>query len=613
MTDAVTESTAATMDEAGWEARVRDHEADGDYFLAFDAARQGLEAWPGSWRLKYRSVLALARAGATQQARLLYDRYALGDLGETDVVALDARLYKDEALASSGPQRGRHLARAIELYEELYRRTEDFFPAINVATLSLVAGDATKAEHFAGMLAGRLPVPEADGADEQAFWSLVTLIEARQILGEAATAEALIPHALQACGHDVSMLSTAVRSLQLVSNAKGLGASWLERFRPPRVITYCGHIIAPPDAEGKFPAEMEERVRREIERRLDAGGVESGFGALAAGADILFAEAILERGGQIYVVLPFNDEEFVERSVRTAGQNWVDRFWRCRQAPGCRVGYSTGADEAYLEDDTLFAYSARLTMGLAVLRAQHLLAPVEQMAVWGGGPAGGAAGTAHDIQVWRSTGRPQQIIELPRAGGESRADAPRAKADAKGRRARAMLFADLKGFSRLTDQQIARFIPQVMGRLAEVLLRHSVHILFRNTWGDGLFLVFKRAHTAAACALDLQEAMNSFDFAAHGLPVELALRIGGHLGPVYEYRDPVLERPNFFGAQVSRAARVEPITPAGCVYVTEPFASAIALEHNHRFACDYVGNNEAAKGYGRLRMFLLRRRSGADV
>ena len=125
-----------------------------------------------------------------------------------------------------------------------------------------------------------------------------------------------------------------------------------------------------------------------------------------------------------------------------------------------------------------------------------------------------------------------------------------------------------------------------------------------------MFLVFKRAHTAAECALDLQEAMSTFDFRSHGLPEELALRIGGHLGPVYEYRDPVLERPNFFGAQVSRAARVEPITPSGCVYVTEPFASAIALEHADRFACDYVGNNEAAKGYGRFRMFLLRRLAG---
>jgi len=37
---------------------------------------------------------------------------------------------------------------------------------------------------------------------------------------------------------------------------------------------------------------------------------------------------------------------------------------------------------------------------------------------------------------------------------------------------------------------------------------------------------------------------------------DMALRLGGHLGPVYHARDPILERDNFFGAHVSRAARI---------------------------------------------------------
>jgi hypothetical protein len=48
------------------------------------------------------------------------------------------------------------------------------------------------------------------------------------------------------------------------------------------------------------------------------------------------------------------------------------------------------------------------------------------------------------------------------------------------------------------------------------------------------------------------------------------------------------------------------VTPPGSVYVTEPFAAAIALEPDGKFACDYVGHMPAAKGYGNLRMYLLR-------
>jgi class 3 adenylate cyclase len=122
-----------------------------------------------------------------------------------------------------------------------------------------------------------------------------------------------------------------------------------------------------------------------------------------------------------------------------------------------------------------------------------------------------------------------------------------------------------------------------------------------------LFVVFEDAGRAARCALDLQDAMNNLDLRPTGLPPHIALRLGGHLGPVYPTDDPVLRRPNFFGAHVSRAARIEPVTPEGCVYVTETFASVLALYNADEFACDYVGMTAAAKSYGTMRMFLLHR------
>jgi len=89
--------------------------------------------------------------------------------------------------------------------------------------------------------------------------------------------------------------------------------------------------------------------------------------------------------------------------------------------------------------------------------------------------------------------------------------------------------------------------------------------------------------------------------------IELGLRLGAHTGPVYSQRDPLLRRDNFFGAHVSRAARIEPITPVGDVYVTEAFAADLALQSGLAIHCDYVGHMPAAKGYGNLRMYLLRR------
>jgi class 3 adenylate cyclase len=66
------------------------------------------------------------------------------------------------------------------------------------------------------------------------------------------------------------------------------------------------------------------------------------------------------------------------------------------------------------------------------------------------------------------------------------------------------------------------------------------------------------------------------------------------------------------GSHVSRTARIEPVTPPGAVFVTEPFAAALVLEDS-RFACDYVGHVPAAKDFGRLRMYRLGRGRAAGA
>ena len=51
------------------------------------------------------------------------------------------------------------------------------------------------------------------------------------------------------------------------------------------------------------------------------------------------------------------------------------------------------------------------------------------------------------------------------------------------------------------------------------------------------------------------------------------IRIGLHAGPAIRTMDPVIKQLNFMGSNVSRAARIEPVTPPGQVYCSEPFAA----------------------------------------
>ncbi len=142
-----------------------------------------------------------------------------------------------------------------------------------------------------------------------------------------------------------------------------------------------------------------------------------------------------------------------------------------------------------------------------------------------------------------------------------------------------------------------------------MLERYEDAIEHRNTWGDALYVVFTDTVLAAECALDLQYAIAAIDLRALEVTDQIALRIGVHVGPVFPLDEPVLKARAFTGSHVSRTARIEPVTPPGAVYVTEPFAAALELAQRPGLGCDYVGSMPAAKDYGRFRMYRLRRRT----
>jgi class 3 adenylate cyclase len=74
---------------------------------------------------------------------------------------------------------------------------------------------------------------------------------------------------------------------------------------------------------------------------------------------------------------------------------------------------------------------------------------------------------------------------------------------------------------------------------------------------------------------------------------------------VFAGRDPIRHEPTYFGAQVTKTARIEPRTPEGEVYVTDAFAALVRLDAPDDFACEYVGHVPTAKGYGTFPMYRL--------
>ena len=137
-------------------------------------------------------------------------------------------------------------------------------------------------------------------------------------------------------------------------------------------------------------------------------------------------------------------------------------------------------------------------------------------------------------------------------------------------------------------------------------------ILFRNSWGDAIQAVFSDVAAAAECALELQETHAAIEWRAIGLPDHLGLRVGLHAGRVIAIEDPVRHQYALWGRELTRAARIEPRTPEGEVYVTDAFAALLALEPDREFVTEYVGRITTAKDFETIPMYRLRRFGGLD-
>jgi adenylate cyclase len=602
-----------------WSQLSENWEKSGNYLGACDTALLGLEQHPQARELQYRAILNLSRTGANRRAKQLWLRYRLQpdldkasrkDKLEENIAALGARLDREEAYAGEVAQRPAKLRQAAEHYESVYRRTASPFLGINAAVLNELCGASPHAKDIAAQIVDACAKANPQ-SQEDAYQLAADRAAANLLLDDLTDAQKAIEQAAALSSNAASIASTR-KQLILICDHKGIDRGIMAALRNRTVVHYTGHMIAAAGKQGRFPAQAEAHVSAQIQRTLADYNAGYGYGSLACGADTLFVEALLARNAEVDVVLPFEKDSFLKESVANGGANWVERFAQCI----AQVNVMHATEGEVLGNAGVFAYTSQLAMGLAMLRAQQFAAEPLQLAVWDGRETSEKAGTFSDIAAWQRHGF--QTIKI---GSESNlpadtpksAPGPQSQSSLPARQVRAIMFGDFHGFSRLTDRQMLAFYDHVMLALAQVLDKFGGDIATRNTWGDGIFVVFSEIGAAARCALEIQSVLAKLDFRSIGLPTSLGLRLGLDAGAVFEVQDPILKSVSYTGSHISRTARLEPSTPPGEVYVTEPFAALFTLLQDKDLICEYVGMMQAAKNYGRLRTYLLRQRIFTDV
>lgn len=564
----------------------------GQFFAAHDVAQAGLRRHPGSVRLAWASGQALARTGALEQARALIEPICAAGTEDEDLLGLLARIRKDQWRLDGDAGR---LRDSRDLYLQAFEKTGGFYTGINAASMSRLLGEAEQAARLAREV---LAICERAGGRD--YWTLATMGEALLLLGRGAEAAGRYREAAALAQGDWQAISSSRDQLLLLErHGADVPPEALAALRPPAIGVFTGHMLdAPGRSPPRFPPEREAAIRAAIEAEIEALDLRIGYSSAACGGDLLFIEAMLARGAEVNVVLPFARADFVETSVRFAGEAWIRRFERALERANDVQFVTT---ERHLGDDRLFGFGNRFMTGLALLRARSFSSEPWLVALWDGGESqAGGAGDA--IGRWPFADRVRVI------GGGDPAAVPAADPPPSSRAVKCLLFADVVGFSKLNEEDTPAFV-ELLRRVARRMEALGRKPEFLNTWGDAIFAVTGAAEEMVGYALDLRASLRAARNSG-GVPAHVDLRTGLHAGPVFEALDPLTGRPNLYGAHVNRAARIEPITVPGEIYASEQFVALLLSETAARrgaepWRIEYVGTLALAKAYGAQKLYHL--------
>jgi hypothetical protein len=515
-------------------------------------------------------ITALARAGALDQALRLFEEGGYdGATSDPVALAVKGRLLKDRGLAASriggGGERGALLAEAGAAYAAADALTPQPYLLINVATLAYLCGDTGRGRAVAGEVLERLEAPDLA---ETPYWIMATRAEALLLRGMIAEADEALGKAISLNRDGVSDHATTLRQLALICEAGGIDAGWLDIHRPRPSLHFAGHLGIASDAS--------EVLSDEVTALLAEERVGFGYGALAAGADIVIAEALIAKGAALHVILPTSTEVFIAQSVLPYGAGWLPRFEACLAA-AASVRTVTNVVGDY--EPLATALAGDVAMGAARRNAQMLQSHALQLLVIddGGGDYGNGSSTGRDGVVWQRSGARQIRLVSPRIPA-----VPPSAQKHEGRddlRLLALFHVRFDGVDALHEAGFAYVLDE--GITAFWASAKTLGPIINQPHGNGRIFGFVSLTAAANFAV----ALTKLD-PGEGYP----LTIAGHYGLVHLINGEVS------GTAVATLMAISRATLPGTVTVGDEFAAALSLGKTDSIRSQCIGETQRPGG-----------------
>lgn len=486
----------------------------------------------------------------------------------------------------------------------------------NAATVALLIGNKKQSRQIATQV-----IDICNARSNPDYWTIATLAECHLLCENKEEAE---KHYRQAIAFDdigAADKATTRCQARVILELQGIDPKLIDQWMPAgAIVVFRGHMLDKPGDPRRLSQDKVQHVRQQIGDFLDGLDTKplKGFSSAACGSDLIFLEEMRKRGINVQIVLPFPVEKFKNNSVSFAGPDWRERFDIAIDNAGHppMIASQHRPEQAGI----VYTYANQILLGRAMNDAERLDASVQSLVVWDGRKNKFAGGVSGLVNRSKQLGIPCHTIPLendaPMAPQAPMAPTttPANDDQDKEQEIRAMLFADVKGFSKLPEIELPSFANKYLARIGDLCREFEGNnagnrrLIAKNTWGDGLFFVFPTILDAGEFAFRLCDLTTNINWHDHGFSKQLGIRIALHAGPVYPLiEDPVTDQPNFLGNHVSQAARIEPITPVNQIYASDAFAALTKATQVSSFTCDYVGPTPLAKGYGTFPTFHVRR------
>lgn len=324
------------------------------------------------------------------------------------------------------------LREAIRCYEKAFRNDpKHYYSGINAVALMHIFRHLTDADDYdeaIDTMTGAVRFATVCETDNEAqFWSRATRGDLEVLGGTPASAEGAYQDAvaidrgnwfaLNSCRDQLLIL----RELGFANDRVDVGIEVFDRaidrlpipgreWEPTRVFLFSGHMVDAPDRESeRFPESKVdaagERIA-ELMRELNAGPDDLALTQGACGGDLLFAEACQSLNVRMTWLQPFQEPDFILRSVVRCGEHWRRRYLDARQHASNSIlaaPQSLGEPPDYAPPG--YAYE-RCNLWLLYTALAWGIDKVHFVCLWNGAGGDGPGGTAHMYEeVAKRTGQ----------------------------------------------------------------------------------------------------------------------------------------------------------------------------------------------------------------